>query len=234
MFEIFGYCRISTHKQNIERQVRNIIELYPNAIIYQEEYTGTKIYCRKEFNKLLKKVKAGDTIVFDSVSRMSRNAEEGFTLYQELYNKGVSLVFLKERHIDTDTYKKAFDNNIDLTGTNVDFILEGINKYLFELAKEQIKIAFYQAEKEVMDLRQRTSEGLKTAKQNGKQIGRNKGDKLTTKKSIEKKKEIQKYNKDFNGVLNDTETIKLVGINRNTFYKYKKELINELQAEQLH
>ena len=57
--------------------------------------------------KLLRTAKAGDTIVFDSVSRMSRNAAEGFETYQKLFGTGVSLVFLKERHIDTDTYKKA-------------------------------------------------------------------------------------------------------------------------------
>lgn len=56
---------------------------------------------------LLKVVKAGDTIVFDEVSRMGRTADEGFELYKELYEKGVELVFLKEPHINTEVYKKA-------------------------------------------------------------------------------------------------------------------------------
>ena len=102
---IYGYTRISTKNQSIDRQIRNIKELYSDAIIIEEVYTGTKIYGRKEFDKLIKKVKAGDTIVFDSVSRMSRNAEEGFKLYEELYNKGIELVFIKEQHINTETYK---------------------------------------------------------------------------------------------------------------------------------
>ena len=76
---IYGYCRISTAKQNIERQIRNILSVYPDAVIYQEAYTGTKLYERKEFDKLLKRVKSGDTIVFDSVSRMSRSADDGIT-----------------------------------------------------------------------------------------------------------------------------------------------------------
>lgn len=58
---IYGYCRISTAKQNIERQIRNILALFPTAEIYREAYTGTKLYERKEFDKLLKRVKAGDT-----------------------------------------------------------------------------------------------------------------------------------------------------------------------------
>ena len=96
---IFGYCRISTDRQNIERQIRNIQKAYPDAIIKQEVYTGTKTDGRKVFEQLLKIVRSGDTIVFDSVSRMSRNAEIGFQVYQELYDKGVELVFLKEPHI---------------------------------------------------------------------------------------------------------------------------------------
>ena len=220
---IYGYCRISTSKQNIERQVRNIERDYPNAKIIKEVYTGTKID-RIEFNKLLKIVKQGDTIVFDSVSRMSRNAEEGFKLYQELFDKGVELVFIKEQHINTNTYKKALSNNIELTNTNVDFILDGINKYLMALAKEQIILAFAQAEKEVQDLHQRTKEGIETARLNGKQIGQRPGIKLTTKKSIKAKEDIIKYSKDFKGSLADVDVMKLIGISRNSFYKYKKEL----------
>lgn len=220
---IYGYCRISTNKQNIERQIRNIERDYPNAKIIKEVYTGTKIN-RIEFNKLLKVVKQGDTIVFDSVSRMSRNAEEGFKLYEELFNKGIELVFIKEQHINTKTYKKALNNNIELTNTNVDFILDGINKYLMALAKEQIILAFAQAEKEVQDLHQRTKEGIETARLNGKQIGQRAGIKLTTKKSIKAKEDIIKYSKDFKGSLADVDVMKLLGISRNSFYKYKKEL----------
>ena len=56
--------------------------MYPEALIVQEAFTGTKVEGRKEFEKLLKVGKPGDTIVYDSVSRMSRNADEGFRLYQ--------------------------------------------------------------------------------------------------------------------------------------------------------
>ncbi len=222
---IYGYCRISTKAQNIERQHRNILRLYPNAIIIDEVYTGTKVHTRKELNKILNIIKQGDTIIFDSVSRMSRDSEEGFELYEELYNKGVNLIFIKEPHINTETYKNALENNIQMTNTTVDYILEGINKYLLALAKEQIKLAFIQSEKEVKDLQQRTKEGIEIARRNGKQIGQTKGIKLTTKKSIQAKEYIQRYSKDFKGTLSDVDVIKLIGISRNSYYKYKKELI---------
>ena len=223
---IYGYCRISRAKQSIDRQIRNILAIYPNAIIIREVFTRIRLD-RKEWCKLMKIVKNGDTIVFDSVSRMSGNADEGFNAYEELYHSGVSLVFLKEPHINTDTYKKALENNVALTGGTVDYILEGVNKYLMALAKEQIKLAFEQSEKEVEDLHQRTREGIETARLNGKQIGLQQGTKLTTKKSISAKEIIKKHSKEFNGTLNDVDVMKLAGLSRNTYYKYKRELKDE-------
>ena len=220
----YGYCRISTHKQSIERQIRNIRSHYPKSIIYQEIYTGTTTDGRKKWEQLQKIVKPNDIIIFDSVSRMSRNATEGFNTYQKLYEMEIELVFLKEPHINTSVYKKALNNHIALTGTKTDIILKAINEYLMELAKEQIIIAFEQAEKEVIDLHQRTREGIETARLNGKQIGQREGTKLTTKKSLSAKADILKYSKDFNGTLNDIECMRMIGIARNTYYKYKREL----------
>lgn len=234
MNKIYGYVRISTHKQNIERQVRNIKTAFPTAIIIKEIYTGTRFQGRNELNKLLRLVEHGNIIVFDSVSRMSRDTDEGFRLYEELFYKGIQLVFLKEPHINTEVYRKAIRNQIQLTGTKADIILEAVNKYLMELAKEQIRIAFEQAEKEVQDLRQRTKEGIETARINGKQIGQTSGSKLTTKKSVLAKEMIQKYSRDFEGSLNDVECIRMIGIARGSYYKYKRELlISEKQKSRI-
>ena len=88
--------------------------------------------------------------LFDSVSRMSGNEEEEFALYEELYNKKIRLLFYNEPHINTDTYRNALETQVTLTGTNVDYILEGVNNFLMALAKEQIQLAFQQSEKEVI------------------------------------------------------------------------------------
>lgn len=229
---IYGYCRISTRKQNIDRQERNIKEAYPAAVIVKETYTGTSID-RREWNKLYSKVKGGDIIVFDSVSRMSRNAADGFTTYKALFEKGIDLVFLKEPHINTEVYKSTLSSLVSMTNTDVDLILQGVNAYLLKLAERQIELAFMQSEKEVLDLHQRTKEGIETARLAGKQIGAVKGKKLTTKKSIKAKEVIQKYNKDFGGSLADAETMKLAGVSRKTYYLYKKELKEDTAAEQL-
>ena len=237
MCKVYGYCRISRKTQNIERQVRNIREAYPDAVIFQEAFTGTKIKGREKFERLCKMVKAGDTIVFDSVSRMSRNADEGFAQYMEFYRRGVELIFLKEPSINTASYRAeleatsnrmtAVDTGDDATDSLVSGIMEAVSAFMVRLAERQIRAEFAQAPKEVDDLHQRTSEGIETARINGKQIGQIKGVKLTTKKSVENKEIILKHSKDFNGTLTDVELMQLTGLARGTYYKYKRELRGE-------
>lgn len=223
LLKTYGYCRISTPQQSIDRQIRNIKVAYPNAYIVQEAFTGTKMD-RPEWKKLMKNIAPGDIIVFDSVSRMSRNADEGVETYFELYEKRIQLVFLKEPYINTEVYAENMKDKIELQGTDEDEIFKGLNNYFRKLAEKQIRIAFDQAEKEVQDLHQRTKEGIQTARLNGKQIGQRRGNKLTVKKEAPAKDIIMKHSKAFNGTLSDIECIKLTGLSRNTYYKYKSEL----------
>lgn len=228
MSVIYGYCRVSRPRQNIERQSRNIKSAYPTAIIIEEVHTRTTFTGRIKWERLMKQIRAGDTIVFDSVSRMSGSVEEGVACYKELYSKGIELYFLKEPHINTSVYKQALTNSkVPLTGMTIDIVLEAINRYLLLLAEEQIKLAFAQSEKEVSDLHQRTREGIQTAKLNGKQIGRVTGKKYETQKSKQSKEYIKKMAKDFGGNLKDTDCIALLKITPKTYYKYKRELQEE-------
>lgn len=230
----------------MERQEENIKREFPDAVIITERYTGTTLD-RPAWNKLKKRLKKGDTVVFDEVSRMSRNAAEGFQLYQELYENGINLVFLKERHLDTKVYKETLESSIAMTGTDVDCILKGINEYLMLLAKRQIEIAFQAAQQEIDFLHQRTSEGVRKAQAAGKQVGRKEGAKVIVKKSEPIKALIKKYSKDFDGSLNDKEVMAILKnktiiitsrndtgqeivreqsakLARNTYYRYKTEL----------
>ena len=227
---IYAYCRVSTKHQRIARQITNITELYPKAVIIREFYTGTK-QDRPNWNKLIEQIKTGDTIVFDSVSRMSRNAQEGFKDYKMLYQQGIHLVFLNEPLINTSVFDSTKSNLLSIqveTGNEaVDNFFKGnielINNFLMALAEEQIKAAFEQSEKEVTDLHSRISQGMREAKRNGVHIGLTKGTTLTTKKSVECKAIIKKHSKDFGGSLEDPDVIKLCGCSRNSYYKYKKE-----------
>ena len=228
---IYAYCRVSTKHQRIARQITNITELYPKAIIIREFYTGTT-QNRPEWEKFIPKVKKDDTIVFDSVSRMARNSAEGFQDYKMLYERGVHLVFLNEPLINTSvldaTKNKLLNINIETGNVAVDTFFKGnielINNFIMALAEEQIKAAFDQAEKEVVDLHSRISQGIREAKLNGTQIGLIQGTTLTTQKSIDCKAIIQKHAKDFGGTLDDPDVMKLCGCSRNSYYKYKREL----------
>lgn len=238
MATTYGYCRISNPKQSIERQKRNILAAYPDAVLIEEEYTGRTFSGRKRFEKLMKTVQAGDTIVFDSVSRLSRNAQEGSETYLQLFNAGVQLVFLKEHNIDTAVYRNALSQRIEKVQTGkqstdrlVNGMLELLNAFTADLAKEQIEISFWQAEKEVSDLRQRTREGLLTAKLSGRQLGLPKGSSVTTKKEKAAAPLIRKYSRRFEGQLNDQETAKQIGISRQTVAKYIARLLAEDQEE---
>lgn len=208
MGKVYGYCRISKPTQDINRQIRSIKNEFKDAVIFDEAFTGRKIEGREKFIKLLNMVKKGDTIVFDSVSRMSRNAEEGFKLYTELFDRGVNLVFQNERYIDTELFASRLQRANVKTGKK--YLDEGLKVILMGLAEEQIKIAFEQSQKEVEDLSERTKGGIETARLNGKQIGQQSGRKLEVKKQKQICDLIRKYSQDFDGDLDDVRVMAIL------------------------
>lgn len=232
---VYGYCRVSTKHQRITRQVTNITELNPEAVIIKEFYTGTT-QNRPLWDRLMKQINVGDTIIFDSVSRMSRNADEGFKDYKSLYETGINLIFLNEPLINTSIFDSTKNNLLKVSvktgNAAVDNYFQGnialINNLLMSLAEEQIKSAFIQSEKEVTDLHSRISQGMRESKKNGKQIGLTKGTILITEKSVKCKEIIKKHATDFGGTLSDNEVMTLCKISRNSYYKYKRELKNYL------
>ena len=234
---LYGYGRVSTQRQSLKRQIENIKTAnngaYESALFFTDKYTGSTLD-RPEWNRLYKRLQAGDTVVFDSVSRLSRDAESGAALYQELYEKGINLIFLNEPHCNTDCYREAAKASIPPTGNEIaDIYIQATNEVLMLLAKRQIAIAFEQAEKERLDICQRVKDGMRAAKSAAaekgveKKYGLAQGTKLTTKKGIATKDVILKHSKDFNGTLGDQDVMKLAGVSRNTYYKYKAELRTE-------
>lgn len=234
--KVYGYCRISSPSQSITRQIVNIIRAYPNAKIVEETYTG-RTSARPKYQWLLKIVKSGDTIVFDEVSRMSRNAEEGFKTYQKLYNKGVNLVFLKEPQIGTDRYRENMQKRIDkikmddrATGKFVNAVIEDMQEYMWDLARDQIADAFARSQAEVDYLHQRTKEGIAEAKAAGHIPGRRNGQRVNTRRGLECKEVMLKTARAFGGNMKDVDLIKLMSCGRKSYYKWKRELMPELDA----
>lgn len=230
---IYGYVRVSTKQQKTERQIDNIKRYEPIANILTEKQSGKDIEGREVFKSLLKKVKKGDTIIFDEVSRMSRNATEGYELYMELFNKGIELIFLKEPHINTAEYKKRTEKHIQRVQSDskkIDKLINGVLELIEEFEKDNLKdnirLAFEQAEHERDFLIKRVTEGkAKSEVKQGRKVGtKNK----TTEKEIEAKRKIKELSKDFNGNLSDARIMRdYLSIARNTYYKYKNELKEE-------
>lgn len=97
---IFGYARVSTEQQNLDRQL-DMLTQYGVDYIFNEKMTGTK-RDRPELNKLLDRLMAGDTVVVESLSRLGRSTKDLIELVELFEKKRVHLVSLKEQ-IDTST-----------------------------------------------------------------------------------------------------------------------------------
>ena len=97
---IFGYARVSTEQQNLDRQL-DALRKYGCNVIYNEKMTGTK-RDRPELAKILDRITKGDTIVIESLSRLGRSTKDLIELTELFEQKGVHLVSLKEQ-IDTNT-----------------------------------------------------------------------------------------------------------------------------------
>lgn len=97
---IFGYARVSTEAQNLDRQIDSLKQ-YGCDVIYSEKMTGTK-KDRPELNKMLDRMTEGDTVVVVALSRLGRSTKDLIELTETFQNKGVHLVSLKE-NVDTGT-----------------------------------------------------------------------------------------------------------------------------------
>lgn len=136
-----GYARVSTAEQNLDRQVDNLVDAGCERI-YQEKMTGTKTN-RPEYKKMLDSLRAGDVLVIDSFSRLSRSTKDLLDVVELLQSLGVQLVSLKEQ-LDTTT----------ATGKLMLTMLSALSQFERDLIAE------------------RTKDGLKAAKARGRKGGR--------------------------------------------------------------
>lgn len=232
MSDIYLYARVSTKKQKLQRQIESLTKEYPlnsHTHLITEKYTAST-NDRPEFQKLIKKLKSQDTLVIESTSRFSRNADEAMTLYEQLvFEQGVNLIFLKEPQCNSVIYKEAIEKELPKTGDEIsDTLIEAVNKILKIIARKQIQTCFEHNQQELEMLHSRISAGMACS---DKKPGREKGSTYNTKKSIIIKEIIKEKSKDFNGNMSDVEVIAYIkggtshNVSRNSYYKYKRELL---------
>lgn len=153
MAETYGYIRVSSIEQNEARQVVTMkAEGVNKENIYVDKASG-KDTARAQYQALKSIVKAGDSIVFDSITRLSRSYRDIKDEYQYYAENGVKLRFIKEPMLSTP--EVASDDIMQTALTDV--ILS-------------LLAAFAQKERE--DIRIRQAEGIAIAKANGKFKGR--------------------------------------------------------------
>lgn len=150
-----GYVRVSSKDQNEERQIVNMRKCgIDERDIFIDKKTGSNMD-RENYQAMKRYARSGDTIVFDSLTRLGRTMNdilEEFKYYEE---QKINLEFLKEPFINV-TYNGNATNDV---------IQSAIQK-----ATATILSAF--AEKERQDIRQRQAEGIALAKSQGKHLGR--------------------------------------------------------------
>lgn len=143
---LIGYARVSTEGQNLDRQI-DILESYgvDKRNIYQEKVTGTKIN-REQLNKMLEKLKEGDTVIITDLTRISRSTKDLLDIIDKIKEKGASIKSIKDTWLDTTS------NN------PYNIFLLTVMSGLSQLERDLIS--------------QRTREGLKSAKARGRVGGR--------------------------------------------------------------
>ena len=199
----FGYVRISSKDQNEARQIKNMLDAgISERDIYIDKKSG-KNFDRPQYQALKDpgRLREGDTIVFDSITRMGRNMDETLKEYRWFVEHGINLEFIKEPMINTNSETD-------------EVILKAIQQAVLV-----ILTAF--AEKERSDIRVRQAEGIEAAKRKGTKFGR-------PSKTLPKEWD-ELYLKWKNGQIKAVEFMDRAGIKKSTFYKKvnEYEMINQ-------
>ncbi len=210
----YAYLRISTQaereKQRFNRQEKALKKYADKTgieylLTFKEDVSGKNFTDRKEWQKLERIIKSGDTIVFKDISRFTREAVNGYEKYMELLHNGINLIFLDNPTVSTDYIKEMLRvaEDQDLVARTS---LESTIKLLLIVELDRV-------EKERLILIKRTKDGLAaSSKKSGRPVGHL--DKMTP--ALEK--DIHRYLSD--RTITQTELMKRHNISRNTLKKY--------------
>lgn len=191
----YGYARVSTREQNEQRQLTALQSygIQPGHI-YLDKQSG-KDFQRKNYQKLLRKAKRGDTIVIKSIDRLGRNYEEILEQWRLLTKeKQVAIVVLDMPLLDTGQTR-------DLAGTLIADIVLQLLSYVAQTEREFI--------------RQRQAEGIAVAKERGIKFGRRP---MPRPDGFEEWKSAWQE-----GTVSARAAAKALGITHSTFLRWAKE-----------
>ncbi|MGG3523642.1 recombinase family protein [Bacillus pseudomycoides] len=194
----FGYVRVSSKDQNEERQIQNMKNLgIEDRDIFIDKESGKNME-RENYQMLKRLVRTGDTIVFDSLTRLGRNMNDTLEEFRYYEKHRVNLQFIKEPYI-----------NVNYTGESTNDVIQSA------IQKATLTILSAFAEKERIDIKQRQAEGIALARKQGKHLGRHPVE--ITEEFIEAYKEWK------SGSITAVGAMKKYGIKRSSFYKLAKQ-----------
>lgn len=204
----YGYARVSTKYQKLERQVEALKRYgLDERDIFCDKYTGTKIAERDQLNELLKRIREGDTLVLKEIDRLGRNHKETKEIIIKLIEGGVDIIVL-----DSQVFQMYIEN---MKKENKSFM----DKVILSQLEGVIDILLLIAEEERNKIIHRTSEGRLRARERGVQFGVPK--KLQGEK-LDRFKEL--YSLFMTRQVKQVEILKELGISKPTFKKYADKI----------
>ncbi|QYR60243.1 recombinase family protein [Fusobacterium polymorphum] len=197
---IWGYTRVSSLEQSLERQ-KIELEDYGVDYILEEKASGKNFKDRNIYNLLIKNTRKGDKIICTSLDRFSRSVRETVKELELLEKKGVTVIFLKEK--------------IDTSQTGISQLMLNI----FSWVAEQERLTMLERQKKGYEALQKNEKGRLISKK-GTIIG------AKEKKFTNKQLELIKEYKNGKSIYNLSQLARLINVSRPTLYKKIKELTN--------
>lgn len=228
MAKEFGYCSSGCSRPQFDKQVDSINHSYPSAIIIKELYSKT-MTDRTELKKLMSQLEKDDTLIVHSMDRLSRNAAELFHYYKELADRGVNMIFINQPYMNTDVYLTVYQEMISQSPAPDHPVIKAS---LEQLLAAQISKVLEKSWDDLQSQRSHMKESYEHARAVEKEKGAVRGKRYESRKSFMVKELIRKYNQNYDGLMNDLQTMEQIRsemgtISRNTYYKYKKELMED-------
>jgi len=194
----YGYCRVSTREQNLDRQIVELKKYVEERFIFSDKMSG-KNFDRPEYQLMRKVAQEGDEIYIKSLDRLGRNKQQ---IKDELEYYKTEGVRVKILDIPTTMMEIPIGR---------EWLLDMINNLIIEVLATI-------AEQERLTTRQRQAEGIACAKEKGKYLGRPK---------IEYPENWDDIYKSWkNGEMTAVKAFQILGLTKSTFYnlvkKYKK------------
>ncbi|PEM70715.1 integrase [Bacillus pseudomycoides] len=190
--------RVSSKDQNEERQIQNMKNLgIEERDIFIDKESGKNME-RENYQMLKRLARTGDTIVFDSLTRLGRNMNDTLEEFRYYEKHKVNLQFIKEPYI-----------NVNYTGESTNDVIQSA------IQKATLTILSAFAEKERIDIKQRQAEGIALARKQGRRLGR---------PPVEITEEFTDAYKEWkSGSITAVGAMKKYGIKRSSFYKLAKQ-----------